>query len=101
MRSRALRMEAGSYVFRVVLTVMLPSIRSSVQSICSELGVNLKRCFVRAYVVGLQRSGDKRPCFFEVHLSVFGEEGSERRFFGEGASSIIGGLERFFLIDRQ
>ncbi len=52
-------------------------------------------------MVGLQRSGDKRPCFFEVHLSVFGKEGSEGRFFGEGASSIIGGLERFFLIDRQ
>lgn len=52
-------------------------------------------------MVGLQRSGDKRPCFFEVHLSVFGKEGSEGRFLGEGASSIVGGLERFFLIDRQ
>ena len=47
MRSRALRMEAGSYVLRVVLTVMLPSIRSSVQSICSELAVNLRRCCVQ------------------------------------------------------
>ena len=52
-------------------------------------------------MVRLQRSGYKRPCFFKVHLSVFGKEGSEGRFFGEGASSIIGGLERFFLIDRQ
>lgn len=55
----------------------------------------------RTYVVRLQRSSDKRPCFFEVDLPVFGKEGSEGRFFGEGASSIIGGLERFFLIDRQ
>ena len=54
----------------------------------------------RAYVVGLQGSGDKRPCFFEIHLSVFGEEGGKGRFFGEGASSVIGGLERLFLIDR-
>ena len=52
-------------------------------------------------MVGLQGSGDKRPCFFKVHLSVFGKEGGEGRFFGEGASSIIGGLERFFLIARQ
>lgn len=52
-------------------------------------------------MVGLQRSGDKRPCFFKVYLSIFGEEGGEGRFFGEGASSIIGGLERFFLIARQ
>ena len=52
-------------------------------------------------MVGLQRSRDKRPCFSEVDLSVFGKKGSEGRFLGEGASSIIGGLERFFLIDRQ
>ena len=52
-------------------------------------------------MVGLQGSGDKRPCFSEVHLSVFGKECSEGGFFGEGASSIVGGLERFFLIDRQ
>lgn len=34
MRSRALRIEAGSYVFRVVLTDMLPSMRSRVHAIC-------------------------------------------------------------------
>ena len=51
-------------------------------------------------MVGLKGSGNKRPCFFEVDFSVFGEESGEGRFFGEGASSIIGGLERFFLIDR-
>ena len=34
MRSRALRIEAGSYVFRVVLTHILPSMRSRVHAMC-------------------------------------------------------------------
>ena len=51
--------------------------------------------------MGLQGPCDKRPCFFEIHLSVFGEECGEGRFFGEGASSFIGGLERLFLNDSQ
>ena len=38
-----------------------------------------------------ESTGDERPGFFEVEFTIFGEEGSEGGFFGEGTSGIVGG----------
>ena len=44
-----------------------------------------------------ERARDQRPCGAEVDLAVFGEEGREGRFFGEGPAEVIFGLEGFDL----
>ena len=53
-KSLALRMAAGSKVFRVVLTVMLPSTRSRTQlipyKVSGMIGKKLYTCFSRAFV---------------------------------------------------
>ena len=43
--------------------------------------------------VGAEGAGDEGPGGFEIVFAVFGEEGCEGGFFGEGAGGIVGGLE--------
>lgn len=38
-------------------------------------------------------AGDKGPSGFEIVFAVFGEEGCEGGFFGEGAGGVVGGSE--------
>ena len=44
-----------------------------------------------------ERARDQRPCGAEVDLAVFGEEGREGGFFGEGPTEVVFGLEGFDL----
>ena len=44
-----------------------------------------------------ERARDQRPCGAEVDFAVFGEEGREGGFFGEGSTEVVFGLEGFDL----
>ena len=44
-----------------------------------------------------ERARDQRPCRAEVNFAVFGEEGREGGFFGEGPTEVVFGLEGFDL----
>ena len=52
-------------------------------------------------MVRFEGASDERPCLLKVDFSILGEEGGKGGFFGEGASSIVRGLKRIFLVGKQ
>lgn len=96
-KSRAFSIAAGSNVFRVVFTVIIPSTKSRVQAM---------PCFSRARVIRghydrqVSAHGELfrnaligTHCFLQVDFSIFWEEDCEGGFFGKCASDIILALE--------
>jgi hypothetical protein len=93
-KSRALRIATGSYVFRVVLTVILPSTKSSTHAI--PYHKNSPVCY--HFIEGL---GYQRPIFTEILFTILGKESCKGRFFSKGICIVFFGERVDFPLSRK